>query len=393
MKDAYDVIIAGAGPAGAQCARYLTQHSKYSVLLLDKTNQIGEPKKSTAGTLMSTIKHFNLPKKVIMSKTNFLTFEGTKEEAIVPIKGCVMEFGILKKFLVEDAIKYGADLKIKSIVTDVLIENNKAVGAKYKDSEGEHQVKGKIIIDATGPQATLATKIGLRKLNQKYYAQALEFQMERLNLNRQNNLLIKFDTSIAPGGYAWIFSTGKNKAKVGVVVFKAFFHNKGGKYPLIDYLNSWSESDERLKEGISTEEHAGDVYLDPTIRKRSTDNFMMIGDAACCVFPPFAEGIRQALYAGTFAAQTAIKALRKNNTSAKELSNYDKLWNKKFGKYYKINSLLTTYLYSSSNERVNRLIKIGRNVPKAAIRRFLDYKITLSDVRKAAPALISQMFR
>ena len=88
----YDIIIVGAGPAGAQCARYISEHSKYSVLLLDKTQEIGEPKKSTAGTFPETMQVFDLPRSVVQNKTHAIIFEGPTEATELPMEGYVLDF-------------------------------------------------------------------------------------------------------------------------------------------------------------------------------------------------------------------------------------------------------------------------------------------------------------
>ncbi len=51
----FDVIIAGAGPAGANLARELSK-KKYKVLLIEKSKEIGQPNFSSAATPDYTIR-------------------------------------------------------------------------------------------------------------------------------------------------------------------------------------------------------------------------------------------------------------------------------------------------------------------------------------------------
>ncbi len=380
----YDVIIAGAGPAGAECARYISENSKFSVLLLDRTQEIGEPKKSTAGTFMDTMRVFKLPKKVIMAKTNLAVIEGPSQEAVLPIEGRVLEFGKLKKFLVEEAVHHGADLKIQATVTKPILEKNKIAGVEYQTLEGPNVAKAKIIIDATGPAATLAAQLGLRTLNPENHWIGIEFEMERLKLRNQNAMLFKIDQNCAPGGYSWIFSTGKNHAKVGNCWNEEFFRKNKGLGSQVSYLLKWIKTDERLKTGIPVEMHAGDAYFSSSIKKRSADNFMAVGDAVCCIHPFAGEGIRPGMYSGMFAAQTAIEALGKKDTSVRQLFEYDKKWLSYAGSR-KLAHFLSNRLYNLSNKRLDKLVANLRKLDDAAIHRFVNYTFTLNDIRKLLP--------
>ena len=382
--DAYDVIIAGAGPAGAQCARYIAAHSPYSVLLLDKTQEIGEPKKSTAGTFDEAVRVFRLPKKIAQCPITTGVIEGPTETATFPLKGCVLDFGRLKRFLAEDAVHHGAELRIESAVVKPVIEHKRVAGVLYRDLDGEHIAKAKIVIDATGPGAVLAAQLGLRTLDLKSHWVGMEFEMERLRLTQQNALLIKLDTAFAPGGYSWIFSSGRNHAKVGNCWSQKLFGKNGGSGSQVSYLKRWISSDDRLKDGIALEMHAGDAYMG-SIKTRSTHNFMAIGDVVCSVNPLFGEGIRPALYSGMFAAQAAIAALKKKDTSARQLAAYDRAWNDKYGQYWRTSLWANALLYRLSNKNLDKVVRKVSALDAATRNRLINLTCTLNDLRKLLP--------
>lgn len=367
----YDVVIAGAGPAGAECARYLSEHSKYKVLLLDRTQEIGEPKKSTAGTVSETMRIFKLPGKVAMCRINKIVFESPSEKTVFSFDGFVLDFWKLKKFLVERAVHHGVDVKIESNVTKPVVEKGGVVGVQYSDLDGVHAVKAKIVIDATGPAAVLACRLGLRKLDSRTHYAGVEFEMEKLQLKHQNAMLLRFDQALAPGGYSWIFSTGKNHGKVGVCM-------KAGR--ILPYLEKWIKSDDRLSKGIPLEMHAGDAFV-CSVKKMSADNFMVVGDAACTVHPFFGEGIRSAMYSGMFAAQTAIKALKSNDFSAGALVEYDNKW-REYSKTWKWAYYLNSILYRLPNKGLDLFVRRIGKIDSSTRKRFVDVKFTLNDVRK-----------
>ncbi|VVB81244.1 Digeranylgeranylglycerophospholipid reductase [uncultured archaeon] len=379
----YDVVIAGAGPAGSECARYLAEHSKYRVLLLDKTQEIGEPKKSTAGTFQETMNVFKLPKKIVQCRISSIILESPSCSTSFAVKAYVLDFGRLKKFLVEEAVHHGADVKIQANVTKPVLEKNRIVGIEYSDSDGVHVVRAKIIIDATGPPAVLASRIGLRKFNPDTHCTGMEFEMEKLKLKKQNAIVLRFDNSFAPGGYSWIFSTGKNHGKVGVCWTDSLFRKMKGGGSQLSYLKKWIKSDSRLNKGICLEVHAGDAF-DDSVKKRSADNFMAVGDAVCTINSFAGEGIRPGMYSGMFAAQTAIKCLKKRDFSARALSEYDEKWNS-YAKKWSLMRLFSRKLYSLSNEKYDKLVRNSKTLGSAGFKRLIDFNPRLRDLWKLLP--------
>lgn len=377
----FDVIIVGAGPAGAQCARYIAENSDYSVLLLDKTHEIGQPKKSTAGTFQETMDIFKLPKKVVMCRTKKAVFEGPNEQTVLPINGYVLEFGLLKKFLVERAVHSGAELKIGAEVAGLLMKNKRIAGIEYDEWGEVNRAGAKIVVDATGPSAVLASQLGLRTLSSKNHWIGVEFEMDGLKLKYQNAMLIKFNRAYAPGGYSWIFSTGRNHGKVGNCWNQKWFASMGGRGSQVFYLQKWIKEDARLSGGVALEMHGGDAYVDNSTRRRSCDNFMIVGDAGSAIQPLFGEGIRYGMFSGNFAAQTAINALKKGNTSAGMLKNYDKLWNS-LRSHRRLVYFLSKRLYNLSNDRLDKVVRNLRKFDSNAVRRLMSYDFTFRDIRK-----------
>ena len=54
IKDSYDVVIAGGGPGGSSAAKNLAELG-HSVLLLEKRQEIGAPKRCGEGLTMNTV--------------------------------------------------------------------------------------------------------------------------------------------------------------------------------------------------------------------------------------------------------------------------------------------------------------------------------------------------
>src|SRR5699024_9466006 len=154
MSDRFDVVIAGAGPAGAQCARDLAQRD-YEVLVLETESEDAFPKqsnKSTAGTFPSMMGSFGIPDDVVMNYTDSVVLESPTDHFEQTQPGAVLEFADFKRFLVRDGREDGATYRFDSRVSKPITRDDEVVGVRYN---GDEEVYADIVIDATGPAAPL----------------------------------------------------------------------------------------------------------------------------------------------------------------------------------------------------------------------------------------------
>ena len=94
----YDVIVAGAGPAGGNCAKELAEMG-YNVLLLERSKIIGEPNFSSGGTVKETMKNFNLPKKITDSSWSSISLQGPTQKAEFDYNKTMGTINYLNNFL------------------------------------------------------------------------------------------------------------------------------------------------------------------------------------------------------------------------------------------------------------------------------------------------------
>ena len=159
MVDRYDVVVAGAGPAGAQCARDLATRG-YDVVVLETEPEAEFPRqsnKSTAGTFPSMMSAFGIPDDVVMSYTDDVVLESPNSyyESYQP--GAVLEFADFKRFLVEDGRANGAEYRFDSRVSRPILDDDGVIeGVRY---DGDEEVYAEVVVDATGPAAPIASAL------------------------------------------------------------------------------------------------------------------------------------------------------------------------------------------------------------------------------------------
>jgi digeranylgeranylglycerophospholipid reductase len=365
MTEGYDVVVAGAGPAGAQCARDLAARD-YDVVVLETEQEEGFPRtsnKSTGGTFPSMLASFNVPDDVVMQFTDDVVIESPNDHYVREQPGAVLEFAEFKRFLVEDGREKGAEYRFDARATEPITEDGGAVGVRYN---GDEEVHADIVVDATGPAAPLAKEMGVTDLRREKQAIGVEYEYEGVDLaapgyaDLNRAMMLRLDHDVAPGGYAWIFHTGADTAKVGVCYIQNERHREyaGDGKAIDDYLTGWVEDDPRFDgaERMEGKQHRGSAHIQMP-GSLSTAGFMAIGDTVPTIDPLWGEGIHKGMQSARAAAVTADNALTgEPDVSADAMSLYDDRWHGRVAPKMSSRLLLTEMLYLASNERYDDLV-------------------------------------
>jgi len=364
MSDHFDVVIAGAGPAGAQCARDLAQRD-YDVLVLETEPESEFPRqsnKSTAGTFPSMMGSFGIPDDVVMQFTDSVVLESPTENFTQEQPGAVLEFADFKRFLVKEGREHGAEYRFSSRVSKPITEDGDVVGVKYS---GDEEVYADIVIDATGPAAPLAKKLGVSDLERPNQAIGIEWEMEGIEIDHpdyadlSDAMMLRLDHELAPGGYSWIFHTGEDTAKVGLCYIQnEQYHSRGEDLSIDGYLEKWLDTDPRFEnaEKLEGKQHRGSAHIQSP-GQLCTDSFMAIGDTVPTIDPLWGEGIHKGMKSARAAAITADRCLTGTTDTSKEaMETYAELWHRDVAPDANVRLLMTHLLYYAPNERYDRLL-------------------------------------
>ena len=376
--DNFDVIVAGAGPAGGQCARDLAARD-YDVLLLETEPEDEFPRqsnKSTAGTFPRMTGAFGVPDRLVEQFTDSVIVESPNDHYEQEQPGAVLDFVGFKQWLVEEARENGAEVRFDARVNTPITEDGRVVGVTYAGSE---EVHADIVVDATGPSASLAKTLDVVNLHRANQAIGIDYKLEGLNLDHEEyadltgSMMLRLDHDIAPGGYSWIFHTGGDTAKVGVCYIQNERHDEVARddMRIDDYLDYWRETDPRFEGAQAMEgEHIlrGSAHIQMP-GSLSTDGFMAVGDTVPTIDPLWGEGIHQGMKSGRAAAVTADHCLTgtDRNVSADEMSIYDGLWHEQVAPKMSKRLLMTELLYLVDNDRYDRFVRTMRELPNETL--------------------------
>lgn len=364
-EDTYDVVIAGAGPAGAQCARDIARRG-YDVVVLETEGEDEFPaqsNKSTGGTFASMMAAFGIPDDVVMHKTDAVVLESPNEYLIQEQPGYVLEYADFKRFLVEDSQHHGAEYRFDARVRGPITDDGQVVGVQYN---GDEEVYGEIIIDATGPAAPIAKQLDVVDLKRHNHAIGIEYQFEGLDLDHPgyadltDTMMLRLDHDYAPGGYAWIFHTGDDTGKVGICFIQnERYREHSTEDRTVDgYLEHWLETDPRFETAsrIDGTQVRGSAHVQPP-GTMSAPSFIAIGDTVPSVDPVWGEGIDNCMKSGRAAAMTVDRCLNGSvTTSARDMAVYDELWQERVAPKQERRLLMAQLLYFASNKRYDRLM-------------------------------------
>ena len=323
----FDVIVVGGGPAGSSAARMVAENG-CTVVLIEKEKEIAETVRTSGVTWISDIKKFNIPDECYnpIKKFSFCSPKNSVTISDNIAKAAVLDVRKTYKFLAKRAQNSGAIIFVDTNVIDILKDSaGKCTGVITKSQDKQIHFNGKVIIDASGFASVVAKELGYVKQWKKFGVGA-EFEVKTEKLEYDNWWLM-VGQEYSPAGYAWIFPTSKNTARIGVGIGKPDSEVD----PTIRLNKLIDEKIGPIKHLGKIEKiefHYGLIPNEGLSRKTVYDNLILVGDSAGQANPLVLEGIRYAIKFGEVAGKVVASAIKNGDTSETSLMPYEKEWKK-----------------------------------------------------------------
>ena len=385
MKNNYDVVIAGAGPAGSMAALEAAK-SGLSVCLLEKTSRVGS--KVRCGEAMSrgalefffkiedrwvsrSIKHckINSPSGIQL-KTSF------KADDCLILNRHIFDYDISIM-----AQKYGCELFTETLAEDLIIENNTIKGLIIQRNGEKKEILSNLVIGADGVESRLGSKAGIKtQVKMKDMASGLEFLVDDIDID-SDSLDMYVGADVAPGGYLWIFPKGERTANIGLAITGKHSGAKSAE----KYLNEFM--DKRFPKAKILKKFTGGIPVTRPIDMPIKNGFVLVGDAARHINPLTGGGIAPAMKSGMFIGRLASSII--DNPSQERLRPYVNLIEKDFMKRHRI-------LYNIK-EVISKLSDVDFNKIAQSVSKTPQEKLTLAKIFKSAvykkPSLVFDVVR
>jgi len=341
MRDAYDVVVIGGGPAGCTAAG-LVASAGHSTLLVERERfprfHVGEslmPECYWPLQRLGLIERMKASKFTPKKSVQFVTASGKESEPFYftehdPRESSTtwqVERADFDKMLFDRAGELGADCYDQTRIMDVLIdEQGSARGVKLRTADGEmREISCRVVMDGSGQSSLIANKLGLREdipdLKKAaiwgYYKNAMRDEGD----NGGATIIMHTEQK---DSWFWFIPLSDEVTSIGCVGDNDYMLKTGldteARYQLeLDRcpgLQSRLEHAERVGKL-----HVAKEYSYWT-KQHSGDGWVLIGDAFGFIDPIYSSGVYFALVMGEKAADSVIEGLERNDISAQQLGKW-----------------------------------------------------------------------
>ena len=160
----FDIIVAGAGPAGSTFAK-IAAKSGQSVLLLDKKHKIGQPVRCGEGIVESELRKIVEPREEWISSVidtfSFIAPNNSSIKVKLKESGYILDRTIFDSDLAKMAEGEGAKVVTNAHVNGLLFENNSVSGVRGICDNKPFEIRAKLVIGADGVESRIGRMAGI----------------------------------------------------------------------------------------------------------------------------------------------------------------------------------------------------------------------------------------
>jgi geranylgeranyl reductase family protein len=410
-----DVIVVGAGPAGATTAYYLAK-TGLDVAVLEKATF---PREKVCGDgltprAVKALVNMGIDTREkagwLHNKGLRIIGGGVRLELDWPALSAYPNYGLVRPrtdfdhLLAKQAVSAGAKLYEETTVTRPLLDERtgRITGVGARTADGEITWRAPLVIAADGNSTRLSVAMGLHKRTDRPMGVAVRtyFASPRHDDDWLESHLELWDRRTARStllpGYGWVFGMGDGTSNVGLGLL-----NTSTAFQNIDYkdlLRAWLAGlpeDWGFVEDNRTQPVRGAALpMGFNRQPHYTRGLVLVGDAGGMVNPFNGEGIAYAMESGEMAAAAIVQALARPTADGREqaLQDYPRLLKATYGGYYTLGRL---FVKAIGNPQLMR-VATRHGLPHPTLMRFtLKLLANLTDPRSgdAMDRIINAMSR
>lgn len=339
--DTYDVIIAGAGPAGCACA-ITAARAGARVLLLDKDKfprhkvcgEFVSPESlDLLGSLIGTGQFASSP---LIDHARLLTNSRAISLPISPAARSVTRFQL------DDALLRAAQSAGVEALEEVTVSEVQRDGIfRVVTSAGEFM--GRAVVNTTGRWSRLSQP-ALPGAGPRWIGLKAHF--------REPSPPNSVDLYFFSAGYCGVQPVGENTVNACAMVRADQARSLDQVFRLQRQLQKRTESWQPMWEPIST---SALYFREPEIERQGV---LLAGDAAAFIDPFVGDGISLALHSGTLAAECLTPVIRRTGGLEAAAQDYDLQYRKRFAAAFR-NAARFRYLLSTPQWLSSRLVTLA----------------------------------
>ena len=346
MKPSYDCVVVGGGPAGGAAASILAE-SGIKTLLIEREPvprfHVGE---SLMPETFWALERLGLNERVrssgwqIKKSVQFVTHQGTESAPFFfrqhddrdNSDTWQVERSEFDKMLFDRAAELGADCHDRTRLIDVNFNEAGAIeGVTVKDATGNlQQIDCRVLVDATGQQAFIANKLGLKEVNPDlkkaaiwgYWKGAVRGEAD----NEGATIIMNTETKDA---WFWFIPMSRGVTSIGCVADNDYLLKNRGtpEQTYREELGRCPGLKPRLKSAMLLGELKTAKEFSYTTKQHAGDGWVLIGDAYGFIDPVYSSGVYFALEMGVRAADAIVEGFAQNRLNGEQLSKWTEEFN------------------------------------------------------------------
>ena len=374
MKQHHDVLVIGAGPAGAAAGYWLASEG-FDVVMVDERVF---PREKTCGDGLTprAVKQIN-DMGLGDQLTQFHRYDGLRatghgkslelqwpSHPIYPQHGYVVRRRELDTMVVRNAVAAGAKLLEGHEALAPVLERGFVRGAtvQAKDSDTPIDIMSRYVIVADGANSRFGRALGTFRTKEWPYGTAIRSYWETPRHDEpwiESALDVKDRQGNSMPGYGWIFPIGDGTVNIGVGLLSTFrdFKSVNTTHLLNEFAHTVAERWEIDPDQPTDKAMSGRIPMGGSVGPKSGPTYLVIGDAAGSVNPFNGEGIDYAYETARMAAQVLTEAIRNNDPTA--LQRYQTMIDDEYGQYFKVARLFARIVGRPAIMR--ELSRVGMN--------------------------------
>jgi flavin-dependent dehydrogenase len=341
MKQDYDAIIIGGGPAGSSSAAVLAEYG-HKVLIVEREKfpryHIGE---SLIPFTFQPLERIGMIPK--MKKSHFVekysvTFVQPSGKRSLPFyfftrydrNTVAQTWQVLRsefdQMLLDNAREKGAEVREETKVNKLLMDGEQVVGVEVTNKAGEtYELRAKIVLDCSGKEAFTSNKRGWR-MNDPYLNKIAVWTYYKGS--KRGEGIDEGDTTVAyvpDKGWFWHIPQHNQMTSVGIVAEGKYLTRDGVK-DLKTIFDREVEENQWIKEHLAVGQQVGDYFITSEYSRHSkycsAPGLLLVGDAFAFLDPVFSSGVMLALKSGVLAGEEVHKGLGSGDLSPQHFAHY-----------------------------------------------------------------------
>ncbi|RKZ35055.1 hypothetical protein DRQ33_00655 [bacterium] len=380
----FDIVILGGGPAGLS-AGYYASKAGFSVAILERRERFGYPVACAEGISTIGLNRVIHPQPNWISSTiqKIKLFAPGGKMILVnhPEAGYILDRPAMETGLAEILANQGVKIFGQTTVRKICGENLVSSVLAQKNTN-IIELTGKYFIGADGVGG-ISTRWAYPGISLKMgdYHSCAQVLLKSDEITDEPITEFWWGKNVAPGGYAWVFPKGGNRANVGLGIIPSMAEDGNAKHYLDKFLHN------RLNDFSVIQRRDGIVPATFRLSPLGKANLLLVGDSARLPNAISGGGLDCALLSGKLAAESIAKFFYSNNE--KILREYETNWKSATGKWLDIYAKLRKGVINLTDDELDKIAELLEKKLANKTWYGLDIPAVVWEIVKSSPKLLT----